>query len=230
MDRFLQIVNLRQFDKVNRPIPMAAPIDASPGVETQMILRMLVETPSHGVRLPKELEWLSTALESAKTFQREHIGVRHPYTYVTVRHGFVDTHLDDEWHVDGFSTKITHLPEANYVFATGEHPTEWVEQSFPFPKDFDPLVHNVHKFFQHRVNPSCVRRMIPGVLTFMDPYVIHRRPPATRGQYRTFVRISFTPIEIPDINNTPNPLIPTPHYITDGLVFRSQLVDYDQAA
>jgi len=62
----------------------------------------------------------------------------------------------------------------------------------------------------------------------MDPYVVHRRPPISNGVVRTFVRISFTPIEIPDVNNTPNPLIPTQHYITDGVKsFREHLLDYD---
>jgi len=49
-----------------------------------------------------------------------------------------------------------------------------------------------------------------------EPYVIHRRPPNTQGIHRTFVRISFTPIEIMDINNTENPAIQT-NYTRDGI-------------
>ena len=59
----------------------------------------------------------------------------------------------------------------------------------------------------------------------MDPYVPHRRPASTQGEMRCFVRVSFTPIEINDVNNAQNPLIPR-NYTRDGVEIRNQLVDY----
>lgn len=225
-ERYNATVNLAQFSNINIPLEVGS-VYVKPPCKEQKILRMLVSDPYHKeMCLPKQLKWVSKAIEQAKRFQLNYIGIQHPFTYITVRHGKVDSVTDDMWHVDGFSTRIAHLPESNYIF-TSNDPTEWVEQSFDFPEEFDPLQHNVHLFFQHRVKNKNIRCLKQGYMYHMDPYVIHRRP-SNITTNRTFVRISFTPIEIPDINNTINPLISTPHYIIDGVKsFRDKLLDYD---
>lgn len=225
--RFWSPVNLEQFSNVNPPIEIGKILVKPPKVE-QMVLRMLVRSPySENIKLPSELKWLQSLIEKAEQFQFT-IGVRHPFLYITVRNGNVNSTLDDAWHTDGFSTKYHHLPEANYVWVNSDQPTEWVEQKFEFPLDFDALKHNVHLFCAKRVLQENIRRCKDKYLYFFDPYVVHRRPPITFGKWRTFVRISFTPIEIPDINNTLNPLIKTDHYIVDGVKnFRNSLLDYD---
>ena len=38
--------------------------------------------------------------------QREVIQVTHSFCYITIRNGLVKSKTDEEWHVDGFSTKI----------------------------------------------------------------------------------------------------------------------------
>ena len=226
-DRFERPINLVQFSQANPPLRVGI-VDVTPPREEQKVLRMLVQSPySGGLQVPEELQWLRGPIARATNYQREKVGVRHPYTYITVRHGLVTTRTDDLWHVDGFSMKYHHLPEANYLFTFGDQTTEYAEQSFDFPSDFDPLRHNVHLFFQRRVKPESIRRLHYGTMYMMDPYVVHRRPPDASG-WRTFVRISFTPIEIPDVNNTTNHLIPTAHYSVDGVKgFRNQLLDYD---
>ena len=199
--------------------------------ETQRILRMLVQAPySRGLKLPVGLEWIWPALSMAERFQRDEVGVLHPHTYITVRRGPVVTKTDDVWHVDGFSTRYAHLPEANYIMVSGSMGTEYLDQTFEFPEHFDPLKHDIQKYFQNEAAPwGSTRGMKLDTLYFLDPYVIHRRPPSSRGAQRTFVRISFTPIEIPDINNTPNPLLPTAHYVLDGIKeFRDGLRDYHE--
>ena len=61
-----------------------------------------------------------------------------------------------------------------------------------------------------------------------DPYVVHRRPDGTNGMNRCFIRLSYTPIEIEDVNNTYNPLLHT-DYKRDGIKeMRNKLVDYDE--
>jgi hypothetical protein len=225
-ERFRNIVNLEQFQLDTSPLRVCDL--ALPETPDQMVLRMLVQAPySRGWQIPPELEWLREVLLKAQEYQHNVIGIRHPFTYVTVRKGPVATSTDDLWHVDGFSTRYAHLPEANYLFAAGSNPTQYLDQRFTFPEDFDPLIHNIHTFFQGRADLGCVRELDLGALYFMDPYVVHRRPPGTFGVPRTFARISFTPIEIPDVNNTKNPLIPTSHYVTDGIKeFRNSLLDY----
>jgi hypothetical protein len=226
--RFTKILNLAQYRKVNKPLKVGK-VEATPPNLEQRVLRILVSSPySRGLKVPAEYSWTLPIIAQAQKYQMEKIGIRHPYVYLTIRSGIVSTRTDLDWHVDGFSVKYNHLPEANYIVMYGPEPTEYVEQCFDFPFDFNPLRHNIQTFFQHRVDPASIRTIKPGTLYFLDPYVVHRRPPSASGKQRTFVRISFTPIEIPDCNNTTNPLIPTSHYSIDGVKeFRNTLLDYD---
>jgi hypothetical protein len=128
--------------------------------------------------------------------------------------------------VDGFSTNVTHLPEQNYVWVN-KIPTEYIEQSFDFPKDFDPRLHNIHWFLEDKVRNENIRTCDPETIYCFDPYVVHRRPKITQGMVRTFIRITYCPMEINDVNNTVNPLIET-NYKRDGVKsFRDRLVKYE---
>ena len=89
-------------------------MDLRPPPGRQYVLRMVLRTEGGEIRLPAELAWLAPMLETALAHQRS-IKVDHPFVYATVRHGGVDSVTDDEWHVDGFSTKVAHVPEQNYV-------------------------------------------------------------------------------------------------------------------
>lgn len=224
-NRAKQILSLEHFQQGNPP-EMIAPLDLTPPDFRQYILRMLVKQPHHELRLPSELEWLRKMIKVAQFNQEQAIGIRQPYLYITVRHGLVTSETDDLWHVDGFSTKITHLPEQNYVWV--DHtPTECAEVPMTFPSDFDPMIHNVHLFIQRRVSePTMVLER--KTVYCMDPYVIHRRPKLKANVMRTFVRLSYTPIMIPDDNHTQNPLLPMPIFGFDGIKdFRNHLLDYD---
>lgn len=226
-NRFILPVNLKQFSEVNQPICVGrAAVTEFPD---QYILRMLVKSPySKGLQLTSDTQWVSELVKQASDFQENSIGIRHPYCYLTVRSISPKSMPAYEWHVDGFSVRYSHLPEANYVVVLGEYATEYADQSFDFPQDFNPLIHNVHRFFQKRINMNSVKSLMPGTLYFMDPYVVHKRPAKESSKRRCFIRISFTPIEIPDVNNTVNPLISTSHYNYDGIKeFRDSLKDYD---
>jgi hypothetical protein len=226
--RFINPVNLLQFSVVNEPL-LVGPVTVNKVPEGH-ILRVLVQSPySKGLKLTSDVQWLEGAVHQAKEYQAKKIGIVHPYIYLTMRSGIVKCARDGEWHVDGFSVRYTHLPEANYVVVFGDTPTEYAAQSFDFPPDFDPLAHNIHRFFQKRIDVRKIKSFEPGKLYLVDPYVVHRRPEVPPGTNRCFARISFTPIEVPDINNAVNPLINTSHYTYDGIKdFRDQLKDYDQ--
>lgn len=180
--------------------------------DDQYVLRMLVMSPeTKGVVLPPSLNWLREAINLCMVSQQLRVGVWHPYIYVTVRSGIVRSVNDDEWHVDGFSMKTEHAPEQNYVW-TDVWPTEHLNQQFAIPDDFDPMRHNLHQFFQDRADAERVVALSCEHLHLIDPYIVHRRPVVPAGTQRTFFRISFVPIPIEDDSNTPNPLLPVPHF------------------
>ena len=206
-DLLLHPSRYQRATQVVRNLPYPAALLDIP--EDQYVLRMLVMSPeSNGVRLPPELQWLRSTLELCMYMQAE-IGKRHPYVYITVRSGVVRSVSDDEWHVDGFSMRVPHEPEQNYVW-TDSCPTEYLDQQFVIPDDFDPLKHNLHQFFQDRADDACICLLPSQHLHQIDPYVVHRRPRVEAGTRRTFFRISFVPIQIEDDNNTANPLLPVP--------------------
>lgn len=184
--RYSAVLNLAQYAVPNHPIRVGKVMTLAPKQE-RMILRMLVEAPyAEGLQLPDELEWLRPHIETARQFQAEHVGVKHPFTYVTVRHGMVATETDDLWHVDGFSMKYHHLPEANYVFASGGTPTEIAVKPIMFPSDFDPLKHNIHLYLAHHMD---ARGTFPfaGRLPVYDGPVCHSPSAARNTEYEAHI-------------------------------------------
>lgn len=224
-DRAFQALNLEQYSNDNTVDKIGDELELEIPKERQYYLRILIKRMFGVYQIPEELEWCRPFVEICAEAQRN-AGINQPFVYLTVRSGKVDSTTDDEWHVDGFSQSITHLPEQNYLW-TDNNPTEYVEQAIDFPSDFDSMRHNIHTFLQNRVDNSKIKTMKEKCIYGMDPYIIHRRPPLTSGTNRCFLRLSFTPIEIEDVNNTYNPLIPT-NYKRDGVKeFRDNLEDYD---
>lgn len=221
--RAFSALNLGQYsvdtvpDKIKR-------VELNPPQERQYILRMLIKKPFGGFQIPEEYSWMVPMLEVAVEHQ-EFIGIRHPFCYLTIRSGEVTSENDDEWHVDGFSLNISHLPEQNYIWSD-VCGTEYSEQTFYIPRDFDGRRHNLHKYLGALVDKRFVKKCEEKVVYGLDPYTVHRRPKECNGVVRTFVRISFTPIEIDDVNNTYNPLLHTA-YKRDGVKdFRDGLEEY----
>lgn len=195
-----------------------------PSIEEQYILRMMVRTPgSGGFQIPEELGWLTDAILECDQ-QQERDGIQNPYVYITVRHGVVKSQTDDLLHVDGFSMRVPHIPEQNYIYASREG-TEVLEQAIQIPAGFDPTRHNIHHYFQDVAREENIQTLKDKTIYRIDPYVVHRRPVVTTGIVRTFFRISFIPIEIEDDTCTINPLIPRvrPYNRTD---IRNQLQRY----
>ena len=227
--RGLRALNLEQYSSVNLPekVGKLDTICVCP-YDIQYVLRCLVKTTFGEVILPDFLEWMRPLLTQSIEYQRK-MGIRQPFCYITVRHGEVISKTDDEWHVDGFSQTITHLPEQNYIYSN-VNPTEYIEKSFNFPNDFDYNKHNIHLFFQDNIDLNNgvdnIKVMEAETLYCIDPYIVHKRPKVDSSVNRTFIRISFTPIEIDDINNTKNPLLET-NYTRDGIKdFREKLIRY----
>jgi hypothetical protein len=225
--RALHAINLQQFNAENSPelvdvIPLAVPD------ERQYVLRMLIRKPFQDFKVPSELGWLMPLIWAANEYQKNVVQVIHPYCYLTVRSGLVESVTDDEWHTDGFSMGITHLPEQNYGWSN-IHPTEFVNKAIKLPSDFSPFKHNLHQYIQDTLvkEPVPINVGYSNTLYCFDPYVIHRRPQVPAGVKRAFVRISFTPIEICDDGNTQNPLLPVMPYNRDAVKeYRNKLERY----
>jgi hypothetical protein len=221
--RATKILNLKQFGKKNKAELVSKHFLETP-TERQYVLRMLIKKPFTDFLIPDNLKWCEQLINDAYDNQLQN-DIRQPFCYLTVRSGVVNTSKDDEWHADGFSMNVTHIPEQNYIWADC-FPTEVIYKKFKIPADFNPFRHNIHLLFQDSIGQEDkIKVLKPNLLYCLDPYVIHRRPPISEGTQRTFVRVSFTPIEIDDINNTINPLLAT-NYTRDGLAYRNSLTRY----
>jgi len=223
--RAKQLVSVLEFENNVEPIELSKILIECPH-DTQYVLRMCVSADGNNLNIPPELKWLQPLVIEALMHQLNAVQVEKQFCYITVRHGKVKSVTDNEWHVDGFSTKVPHVPEQNYIW-TNSIPTEYTNVSVKFPDDFDPLVHNVNFFLQEHITEE-VKQCKPNVMYCLDPYILHRRPSESTAKVRTFVRISFVPIMINDINNTQNPLLPQ-EYTSDGISFRNTLKKYETA-
>lgn len=214
-----QLLDFRHFDgnKFHQGVYHGAAELTCPH-NTQAVLRMLIRYRDNELQLPEELEWVRPLVEATDKVMADN-GLMMPFTYVTIRHNFETDHTDEDWHIDGFSMRVSHIPEQNFLWSnTGG--TLFTGSKVLVAHTFDPMKHNINtsvSFIKHRADISAAPN---GVYSF-DPYVFHRAPSYT-GSSRTFVRVSYVPIEIDDVNNTPNPLLP--RVVTQkGVEFRNTL-------
>jgi hypothetical protein len=215
-------LNLSDFDSASRPIACPQWVQSyavqscsmfpPKSVQTLRVLRMMVKRPNEDLLVPPELEWLKPTIDTLWTHQVvQGLPSMQAFVYVTVRHGLVDTTTDDEWHVDGFSMRTPHTPEQNYIWCS-DYPTEFLINNWNLPGTFDPLRHNIHRFFQMYQEGAQLVGSEPNTIYLIDPYCVHRRSPGSNGKVRTFVRVSFVPIEIEDDTCARNPLVPEKFY------------------
>lgn len=133
-----QLVDLEGFREAGLPIEIQ-PLDLTCPHDEQYVLRMAVRAHGGEIILPAELEWLRGMLEVSQKCQ-DQLGVDHPFVYITVRHGLVKSKTDDQWHVDGFSTKVPHLPEQNYVWTSHTGTVmRWILYETMWPATLEPV-------------------------------------------------------------------------------------------
>ena len=173
----------------------------------QYILRMMVKRPDSDFHIPLELRWLEKTILEAY----EYMDYSKRFVYVTSRCGIVKSTTDDDWHVDGFSMRVPHVPEQNFIWSDC-YPTEILDQQFVIPDDFDSMKHNLHHYFQDNAEENKAYSLQENYVHILDPYVIHRRPKVPEGTMRRMFRISFVPIEIEDDTCSQNSLLPSGPY------------------
>jgi hypothetical protein len=195
------------------------------------VLRMPLDVVDGLPVLPKMLAALQPMLELATATQKRHFDT-HPFWYVTVRSGWSDERAE-RWHTDGFSMRIAHKPEQNYIW-TSEYPTEVCQKAIHFPWNLDGKRYNIHLFIAEKIDATdVVVTMKKRTVYVIDPYVIHRKPKikemeAARADGRVFVRISNVPIEIEDDNYTTNPEIQRKFFGRHGATICDGLEEFRQ--
>lgn len=226
MRNFQKIKEISDYENLDEPelVDMKSP----PMTDRKelMILRMLVR-PKYGEwKIPLCLDFLKDTILQMAEYDVMRTGIRDSWCYVTVRHGYVQTVTDDEWHFDGASFRTDIIPERNYIWVNN-HPTEYKVGSLRIPKDFDPIRHNLFTFAEWQLALKPIKYTGSCYWYLLSPFCLHRRPPIYDRVTRTFYRICFSDIEGRDINNTENPLLPTPFYGRNPVkTFRDKLTNY----
>lgn len=227
-ERATRPVSLSEFANECLPLKISA-LDMRVPAHDQYVLRMLiVRAGQRLLMLPSECAWVQPLVDLALAALPPNVNWLSTYGYLTIRNGIVRSVTDDQWHVDGFSTRVSHLPELNFVW-TDCHPTEYVTGPVEFPNDFDPQKHNVNPYLARRLSTRSIRSLEARTVYAMDPYILHRRPTVSEGIRRCFVRLTFAHVEIDDINNTFNSLLPTDYHRDGVRDVRDLLLDYDCA-
>jgi hypothetical protein len=223
---YKKLKTMSDFRTLDAPLPVTASQPENPPSGTQMVLRMLVK-PKYGAwAIPPELAWLSPIIHELAEVDRKLTGIVESWCYVTVRHGIPCTKTDDEWHFDGASFRVEIIPERNYVWVN-HTATEYKTGSLEIPDDFDPCVHDLFSFASAQLAEAEVKTTPCKAWSLLNPFCLHRRSPNTPDESRTFIRIAFTDVEGRDVNNTANPLLPTPAYGRDPVrSFRNKLKKY----
>jgi hypothetical protein len=229
MRDFQKIKELSDYNQLDHPeyvmetVPTFVPASESP----MMVLRMLVRPKYGDFIIPAELSFLSQTIKTLADYDVERTGIKDSWCYVTIRHGEVKTKTDDQWHFDGSSFRTDIIPERNYVWVSN-HPSEYKVGKLKFPKDFNPVEHNLFTFAEHQLKSKAVKQTQDKTWYLISPFCFHRRPnDIPENTIRTFLRICFTDIEGRDVNNTENPLLPTPFFGRNPVQsFRNKLKNY----
>lgn len=224
---YKKIKALDDYKHLDEPSPVDLP-DIQCPYDRQYVLRMLVRPKySRGFFIPPSVGWLMETIEQASWMDRYITGIKDSWCYVTVRHGFVESKTDDEWHFDGVSFRTSLIPERNYVYISSG-PIQFKTGSLVFPDGFDPVKYNLFTYAAKHLSNEKIQETASSGWYLINPFCLHRRNPSTEGTYRTFVRISFTDIEGRDVNNTENVLLKTPAYGRDPVRdFRNNLKDWE---
>ena len=112
-ERSRRALNLKDYEVISSPKKVGyikpSDIKIPPLSESQYVLRMMIRAPFTDFLVPDHIKWTLPIIEQANEYQKCIINVSHAFAYITIRHGKVISTKDDEWHVDGFSTQLTHL-------------------------------------------------------------------------------------------------------------------------
>ena len=224
-----KICTLSDFETLDAPerLEICNPSWVAPMPVEQHVLRMLVKPKYGKFSIPEELNGLRDWIFFLYGYDSEMSQIENSWCYVTVRHGIPWSERDDEWHFDGVSFRTELIPDRNYIWVN-RAPTQFKTGSLTIPSDFDPAKYNFHTFAAKQLEHNVIQEIEAQSWYYLSQFCLHRRQPdMDKTTSRTFIRISFTDIEIRDEMNTQNPLLPTDAYGRNPVKsFRNQLIDY----
>lgn len=229
MRNYRKLKNLEDFTTLSKPRQIHGILQPDVPMYEQMVLRMLV-CPKYGnFAIPDELAWLRQQIANLYETDYNLTGIKDKWCYVTVRNGQAGTYGDTEWHFDGASLRTDTIPERNYIWVSN-NPFRFLQGTIKWPKDFDPTHHNMFEYAKRSVNVSNAFITEKKKWYLVDPFCLHAKPIMDPSIQRTFIRITFTDIEIRDINNSQNPLLRTDAYGRDPVnTFRNKLQIYQES-
>jgi len=227
MRNFQKIKEVQDYSHLDAPEQVEEKIlTPVPKNESIMILRMLVRPKYGKFIIPESINYLGPLIKSLANYDLKRTGIKDSWCYVTIRHGQIKSITDDQFHFDGASFRTDIIPERNYIWVN-RFPTEYKVGKLKIPDDFNPIRHNLFTFAEFQLKNNPILRCEPLKWYLLSPFCLHRRPILDKNIIRTFYRICFSDIEGRDVNNTPNPLLPTPFYGRNPvLTFRDNLKHY----
>ena len=122
------------------------------------------------------------------------------YLYLTIDTADVPagaTQRTSGWHIDCVQgDEVPVKQPGNIAFSWCDTlPTEYAHQTFDM-EGIDLSTHNIFDWCARQVNPENIKSIIPGAVTLMNTYCVHRCAVATEFTRRRYVRLSFTHVPI----------------------------------
>ena len=131
------------------------------------------------------------------------------YLYLTIDTSDVpagQTQRTKGWHIDCVQgDEVPVKQPGNIAFSWCDKlPTEYAHQTFDMD-GIDLSKHNIFDWCARQVKPENIKHIIPGALTLMNTYCVHRCAVAKEFTRRRYVRLSFTHVPITNKKLTINP-------------------------
>lgn len=219
------IFNQAAYNQASYPVFMGQRDITFPEQEIYL-LRFLIKMPGSDYLIPQKLAFIQDVIAEVAQYQQHNFpNYEERFVYLTVRSGPLKSVNEDEFHADGFQgiSIPRHIPEQNYIWADC-YPTVFAAQPYNV-EDLNPEIHNFHSYFNACTDPAHTYRAEERGLYIIDPYHVHARPTIPAGIQRSFFRLCFSPVEIRDDTNTPNPHLQRGPYNRDDI--RNRLKTFD---
>lgn len=207
------IFNLENYLYVNPPIDLGLEdFDLKVFSQQPKILRLTIKQPNTGIRLPKEIPdcisyWVNQNVKYEAGFNKN---IENTFMHLTIDDAQHDntTQRLPGFHVDGFQgAKLRDetrydIIEHSYILAS-DPGTQICAQPF-YLQHLEAARHNSFFEMDKQAKPENIRSLLGWHTYLIDPYMIHRTPPALTGR-RIFMRLTVCYQELENPNNTQNP-------------------------
>lgn len=173
------------------------------------VLRLLIKWGTGKLALPNELLFAKDfILEQINYHSQFYFKGDSKFVYITIRTTEKDCYYSNSqtWHVDGFQgSRIGRHKCEQDIMWSNVNPTEFLLQPF-YLDGLNPSKHDINQYFEDHAHEGCAYQGVENGVYLTTPYNIHRVTNALFDKKRVFIRLTFSPVEIEDPTNTPNPM------------------------